>query len=355
MSSFGSSSFASKPFGLSGTYAVQYYDTGWTYVASDDFNRLPLNASLTTNLLVANSFGGYSASTWYGLSNAMFSDGNGKVGSNNPGANASVNLPGLTDTRTRIYFDPAGATSNMCVFIRSSTPGFSANDSIVGIVRNDHTSLTIRHFTGGSSVDRANISITPPVSAFWLELEIDTTTSTATVRILNSDFSVRNSTSAVLPTVPAGNYYGFAFYQSTATGYFDNFAVGEKVYVEKVTFKPLADILTTNWTATGAVFANQINEAVPESSTYIQSPNLLSNTDSAVFSLDGSMPIGSYQLKINGSKTLVVGKFRVLTLDSSNVVTGTSDWVTPTTSDSQYLFNITTTGVSDKFRVEVSQ
>lgn len=354
MSSFGSSSFGNKAFALSGIYDPQFYDTGWTYVASDDFNRFQLNDALTNDKLVGNNFGGYSASVWYTNSNAMFSNGNGQFGSNNPGANASLSLPGIGDSRTRVYFDPDGATSNMAVFIRSTAPGFSSGDSIVGVLRNDHTTLTIRHFTGGSSEDRTNLSVTPPASPFWLELEFDSVSSTATVRILNPDFSTRNSTSAVLPNIPNGNYYGFSFYQSTATGLFDNFAVAEKLFVEKVTFRPISDVLTTGWTATGVVFADQINETTPNSLTYIQSPNLLSNTDPIVFNLDGAMPIGTYQLKINGYKTLSVGKFRVATFDEFGTQTGVSDWVTPTSSDSQYLFNITTTGVSTILVVEVS-
>ena len=352
--SFGSYSFGIKSLGFETIYSPAFYADGWTYRLSDDFNRVKNIQALSSTLLVSNDFGGYESVYWSTSGNAMFGDGLGTVGSNNPGANACVLLSPISDSRTRILFYPDGGVSNMAVVARSETTSLTGNTSIVAVLQNDHTTLTIRDCTGGSLVDRANLTVTPPGVPFYLELEIEESTKTATARILNTDFSVRNSTSAVLPVLPTGNYYGFFFYQSTATGRFDDFAIGEKSFVEQVVFRPQSDVTVTNWTATGAVFADQINEVTTNSSTYIQSPNLLVSTTPSTFLLNGTMPAGSYELKVNASKTLNVGQFRIVILDSSDVVNTSTAWTAVSSTDTQYLFNITTTAPSNKFRVEVS-
>lgn len=118
---------------------------------------------------------------------------------------------------------------------------------------------------------------------------------------------------------------------------------------------PGSDITTTGWVATpGPTFYSAIDEAdTPSTSDYITSPDS-ATPGSITLGWAQSVPVGTWEAHINlKQETLSGSQVRIVFLDASNVVVGTSSWITATGTYTTHNVTVTTTGISTKFRLEV--
>lgn len=118
---------------------------------------------------------------------------------------------------------------------------------------------------------------------------------------------------------------------------------------------PGSDLITTGWTATpGPNFYSAIDEAdTPSTSDYITSPDS-ATPGSITLGWAQSVPAGTWEAHINlKQETLSGSQVRIVFLDASNVVVGTSSWITATGVYTTHTVTVTTTGISTKFRLEV--
>jgi hypothetical protein len=123
--------------------------------------------------------------------------------------------------------------------------------------------------------------------------------------------------------------------------------------VSDVIVRPSSDVTTTGWTAypDPPLYA-KIDEVTPDDNDYITSPDLNSTPGPYI---GGIAPIdaGVYDVRFRARRTLGSGQARVSLLDSSNVVQGTSGWITLTESFAKYTASVTTTGTATRVRIEV--
>ena len=131
-----------------------------------------------------------------------------------------------------------GVRSNICL-----TGGFESGgtqDGFLALFAGQHTSFRLSTVTGDNRTDHKILSITPPDTPFWLELERDGLT--VICRILNDDLTVRHELTQTFATaVPSGGTtWGFGFYQDGSIGSFDNFYAFQKVVAVETlpTFDP---------------------------------------------------------------------------------------------------------------------
>lgn len=122
----------------------------------------------------------------------------------------------------------------------------------------------------------------------------------------------------------------------------------------QATYSPGSDITTTGWTATpGPSYYSAIDENAASTTDYITSPN----TDTPppiTLGWATPVPAGTYQASIHLEQGLGIGsEVRIVLLNSSNDVVGTSSWIIVPESYTTVLTTFTCTGTSDKFRIEV--
>lgn len=113
--------------------------------------------------------------------------------------------------------------------------------------------------------------------------------------------------------------------------------------------RPSTDILTTGWTGSYV----DIDEVTASDTDYITSPSLASPTP-IVFGLSQTLAAGSYNISIRGKSTLGTGNIQASLLNSSNTVMGSSSVQPVTSGFTTYTLPITTTGSSDRVKLEVT-
>jgi hypothetical protein len=121
-------------------------------------------------------------------------------------------------------------------------------------------------------------------------------------------------------------------------------------------WRPASDVLVTSWTGTpnaSNLYAN-INEEVLSNASYIQSPDVTSNTNPVVFALTNSIDTaGSYVVKVTAKKTDTAGQLKITLENDSSTSMGSSSWQTLTNSWVEYPIAVTTTGRATRVRVEI--
>jgi hypothetical protein len=119
--------------------------------------------------------------------------------------------------------------------------------------------------------------------------------------------------------------------------------------------RPSADVSTTGWTGTPnntTLFAN-INESVASDSEYITSPVITGSGDPCVYDITPTLAAGNWDIRFRAWFIGSSAQARLLLLDSSNAVQGTSAWQTVTSTVVPYTAQLTTTGAASRVRIEV--
>lgn len=116
-------------------------------------------------------------------------------------------------------------------------------------------------------------------------------------------------------------------------------------------YRPASDIIVNGWTpSTGSDLYAMIDEPVLNRADYITSPNL---TDPTTMGWSASLAAGTYDVSVDFDRTGATGQLRIVLLDSGGSAVGTSSWQAAPASAATTVFNVTTTGTSDRFRIEV--
>ena len=119
--------------------------------------------------------------------------------------------------------------------------------------------------------------------------------------------------------------------------------------------RPTADVTTTGWTGNPdnvTLFTN-INEVSPNNSTFIESPAITGTGDPTVFDFLPTKPAGTWDVSVIAQFTGSSADVRVIMMDASDTVQGTSAWQTVTSTWVTYPISVTTTGTSSRVKVEV--
>ena len=115
-----------------------------------------------------------------------------------------------------------------------------------------------------------------------------------------------------------------------------------------------SDITTTGWTpSAGAVLFDMIDEAVASDADWISSPDLGASPGPAVFRLSGSIAAGAVDVMVRARRVSSVGQIRVLLQNNAGTTIGTSAWQSLTDTFATYTLSVTTTGITDRARIEV--
>lgn len=230
-------------------------------IASDTFNSLALDQLLEGRTL-DNGLGGSGSRMWVvydGSTNNL--RGNGSGGLVAPG-NQAFGLCSISGAvKARFKFDPSSGKSNIGLLVGALNNIFQSSGVLVR-VSYAHTYLTIEEMVSGAPVERNGLVITAPSGVFYLEAEVSG--STLTARILNSDTSVRNTTSYTFGSSPIdGNFWGFGFAQDGATGVFDDFIADDGVAGDTTapTLTSATATATSATTATGGVTTDEAGPA----------------------------------------------------------------------------------------------
>lgn len=118
-------------------------------------------------------------------------------------------------------------------------------------------------------------------------------------------------------------------------------------------YRPGSDIIVNSWTpSSGSDLFAMIDEAVLNRSDFITSPNL---TNGVTMGWVTSMSAGTYNIDIDFDRTGANGQLRIVLLNSGGTAVGTSSWQAAPASAATTTFNVTTTGTSDRFRLEIQE
>ena len=112
---------------------------------------------------------------------------------------------------------------------------------------------------------------------------------------------------------------------------------------------PSTDVTANGWVPTNAATVAAAL-ASRGTSKYGTSPDLAA---SYTGEWQDPVPAGARSLVFTAQQTATAGQLRIVMLDSSNAVQGTSAWQTLSSSIADYTLAVTTTGVSTRFRIEV--
>ena len=117
-------------------------------------------------------------------------------------------------------------------------------------------------------------------------------------------------------------------------------------------YYPGSDISVAGWTpSTGTDLFACVDETTYNDTDYITSPDLTTN---ATMGWDNPVPAGTWSLAIRPMfPEGTSGQIRLVMLDSGSSSVGSSAWQTLTGAFVTYTLAITTTGVSDRFRLEI--
>lgn len=117
-------------------------------------------------------------------------------------------------------------------------------------------------------------------------------------------------------------------------------------------YYPGSDISVAGWTpSTGTDLFACVDEVTFDDADYITSPD---STTSTVMGWSNPVPTGTWSLAIRPMfPEGTSGQIRLVMLDSGNSAVGASAWQTLTGAFVTYTLAITTSGVSDRFRLEI--
>jgi len=119
------------------------------------------------------------------------------------------------------------------------------------------------------------------------------------------------------------------------------------------TVAPTSDVSVVGWTAEppGNKY-EAIDEASPSDADYIWS--YTDGAAPATFGLSSTIPAGTHTINLRSFVNQGTASMRVRLLNGSDVVQGTSNYVTINTVATTYPISITTTGDATRLRIELS-
>lgn len=218
-------------------------------LASDTFDGLALDAQLTGTTL-NNGLGGSGTRSWQAIAASMRSDGAGKI--HRPDNAVARNEVSIAGAKRWVVFVTKTTADNCVVTGLSGSGGLTGLSALLAA---SQTSLRIR---SGASTDLASLTITPPPSGFWLELEVAGLEVTA--RVLNADGTVRNQVSHTAASVPSGTYCGFGLFNGGTSLKFDSFQAFDGPAESDTTAPTLSAASATavsHSTATGSITTDE--------------------------------------------------------------------------------------------------
>lgn len=116
-------------------------------------------------------------------------------------------------------------------------------------------------------------------------------------------------------------------------------------------YRPTSDIVVNSWTpSTGSDLFAMVDDPTLNRSDFITSPNL---TNPVTMGWGSSLAAGTYDVSVDFDRTGTQGQLRIVLLDSGGTAVGTSSWQAAPSSAATTVFSVTTTGTSDRFRIEV--
>jgi len=116
-------------------------------------------------------------------------------------------------------------------------------------------------------------------------------------------------------------------------------------------YRPASDIIVNSWTpSTGSDLYAMIDDPTLNRSDFITSPNL---TNPVTMGWNTPLVAGTYDVSVDFDRTGANGQLRIVLLDSGGTAVGTSSWQAAPSSAATTVFSVTTTGTSDRFRIEV--
>lgn len=116
-------------------------------------------------------------------------------------------------------------------------------------------------------------------------------------------------------------------------------------------YRPGSDIIVNSWTpSTGSDLYAMIDDPTLNRSDFITSPNL---TNPVTMGWSAPLVAGTYDVSVDFDRTGANGQLRIVLLDSGGTAVGTSSWQAAPSSAATTVFNVTTTGTSNRFRIEV--
>jgi hypothetical protein len=117
-------------------------------------------------------------------------------------------------------------------------------------------------------------------------------------------------------------------------------------------YRPGSDITVNGWTpSTGSDLFAMLDETTLDRGDYITSPNL---TNSTTLGWQSPMAAGTYDISVDFDRTGSTGELRMVLLDSGGSQVGVTAWQTAPASAATHTFTgVTTSGTSDRFRIEV--
>lgn len=134
-------------------------------------------------------------------------------------------------------------------------------------------------------------------------------------------------------------------------------ASGPQVLLAPVTatgatvYRPGSDLIVNGWTpSTGSDLFAMLDETTLDRGDFITSPNV---TSPVTMGWTAPLAAGTYDISVDFDRTGATGQLRIVLLDSGGATVGTSSWQTAPASAATTVFNVTTTGTSDRFRIEV--
>ena len=116
-------------------------------------------------------------------------------------------------------------------------------------------------------------------------------------------------------------------------------------------YRPGSDIVVSGWTpSTGTDLFACIDETTYDDVDYISSPGIGIPT---TMGFTSTIPSGTYTIEYRSMyEGPNVSQIRIVLLDSSDTIVGTSSWQTQSTAFTTYTSTITTSGDATKFRIE---
>ena len=116
-------------------------------------------------------------------------------------------------------------------------------------------------------------------------------------------------------------------------------------------YYPASDIVVNSWTpSTGSDLFAMVDDPTLNRADFITSPNL---TSPVTMGWGSSLAAGTYDVSVDFDRTGATGQLRIVLLDSGGTAVGTSSWQAAPSSAATTVFSVTTTGTSDRFRIEV--
>jgi hypothetical protein len=273
----------------------------------------------------------------------------------------------ITDTSKIVRWSGiVGATPPTTISVQSTAgDGITSTKSLTVIVHSGQHATTPEpsgnFFTGTGELEAIR-SITPTSvgSCLWIHVADwmalnNLVAGTNCIQIATPFNEIYELTAiTVRPIIqPRTNASPFILDVNAGTGAVLTYVAWEVQAAPPTIYRPNSDITDTGWTnSTGSDSWALLDETSPSDSDYIVSPTL-DTTTNIVMGLDSTMSAGTYSIKLRARFSITSGQYRVILLNNSNEVQGTSVWQPVNFTYGTYTIPVTITGNATRIKIEV--